>query len=548
MEETVEGIIGPTIDDLPPELVDAILDQVTPVDRVVCAHVSRAWRAVAMARATRNRTETRSKVDFLSAAVRCGYWRLVEWAREHGCRWTPDVATAALDAGRGDFFARLVSLGCPIESKACAAAAATRGDLASLRYVIDTGRLDRRDGQKALYAAAGAGHIDALEILCAHDYACGTPACWAERLVVLPGTNRPRYSDCTCAHHVAHEAAGGGHNHVLVWLKQHGCHFDDEVMVSAAEGGHIDTLQWLHANGVRFSARACSAAAEAGQLGALQWLRANGCRWDEATCLHGAYGGHLNVLEWAMANGCPWDPLATTFAVIGGHLDVAEWTLSQGCALFTKSDYGVTGHPSFLAFRIYEETVMDVVARTGTIDALEWLQAHGCRATTWTLVRAAQNDDLGVLDWLNKYSRSWDQEVCAGIARKGLLAALQHVRAKGCPWDERVCAGAARAGHLDVLQWARANGCPWDSDAICLYAAPHCGVPVLQWLVEQGCAWNDRIIMMAAGSVNEPDLLAWIVESGRPCDLDACLDEARRCGRKRVAAWIEERRAATTSP
>lgn len=85
MENTVNEVVSPTIDNLPPELVDAILGQVTPVDRVACAHVSSAWRVVALDRAARNRAENRPKVDFLSVAVRCGYWRLVEWARGQGC-------------------------------------------------------------------------------------------------------------------------------------------------------------------------------------------------------------------------------------------------------------------------------------------------------------------------------------------------------------------------------------------------------------------------------------------------------------------------------
>jgi hypothetical protein len=537
-----------TIDDLPVELVDLILNLTTELGRAVCAHVSRKWCAIVAvaAKTVQTRPENRPKVDFLSAAVRSGYWDLVEWAREQGCPWTKETATAALDAGRGDFFSRLVSLGCLIDVDACAEAAATRGDLPNLRYIIETGRLARKDAQHALYAAAGAGRIDAIQMLCAHDYACGWSTCWAKGLVLWPRTDRPLSNICVCAQHVGREAARGGHNDTLVWLKDHGCPFDAYAAACAAEGGHIDTLVWLRDNGAPLIADACSAAAEAGQFDALKWLRTNGCPWNKATCLHAAYAGHLEILQWAMANGCDWDPLATTFAVIGGHLDVAEWLLSQGCALVTENDYGVAYHPSFLAFRIYEETVMDIVAHTGTIGALEWLKAHGCQATTWTFAQAAQNDRFDVLDWLHEHSRPWDHEVCAEIASCGLLASLQHVRAKGCPWDERVCAEAARTGHLDVLKWARANGCPWDSDSMCYRAVPHCGVPVLQWLVEQGCAWDDRIPLLVACSVNEPDLLAWIVESGHPWDARACLDEARQCGRVRVAAWIEAHHSAAT--
>lgn len=538
-----------TIDNLPPELIDAILDLVGAVDRVVCAHVSRLWRAVAMDKVARRQSQGPSdKIGFIAGAVRAGRWHLVEWARGQGCPWTDEATVAALDSGRGDLFARLVALGCPVQHGACAVAAAAKGDLTSLLHVIETGRLARPEGSDALWAAAGAGQIDALSLLCARDYGCEASECWTAYTKVRHRLDSPLGpASCACAHYAGHAAARGGHIETLAWLRDHGCRFDDLVMPSAAEGGHIDAMAWLRDNGAELTSEACYWAAEAGQLDALRWLRANGCPWDKCTCLHAAYEGHLEILQWAMAGGCPCDPLATTFAVIGGHLDVAEWTLKQGCALVTEHVDDIMDHPSFLAHMMYRDTVMDIVARGGRIDVLEWLCAHGCRAEVTTFVAAARRGRMCVLDWLHEHCRPWDEEVCAEIASAGSLGALAHLRARGCPWDERTCVGAARNGCLDVLKWATANGCPWNKDTICYEARLSRGPAMLQWLVAQGCAWDDRIAMCAASATYEPDLLAWIVTSGRPWDAEACLDRAQRAGRRRVVAWIEAYRAAAAA-
>ncbi|AJF97497.1 ankyrin repeat protein [Pandoravirus inopinatum] len=171
------------MDDLPLELVDALLALVAPVDRIVCAHVSRTWRALVMARLSQCRPKGGPKVDFLSAAVRAGHWHLVEWARDQGCPWSGAATVAAIESGRRDLFARLAALGCPTPPKACAIAAAAKGDPESLRQIMAMGHLDRDEAQEVLQAAAGAGQTSVLNLLCAHDYACGRPTCWARHLV-----------------------------------------------------------------------------------------------------------------------------------------------------------------------------------------------------------------------------------------------------------------------------------------------------------------------------------------------------------------------------
>jgi hypothetical protein len=472
------------IDDLPIELLDGIMQWVTPMDRMVCAHVSHCWRAIVMAaeaagRAKQRPPADRPEADFIADAVRAGHWNQVEWARGQGCAWSERAPLAAIEARRADLFERLVSLNCPLSTSACATAAAKCGDIKSLEWILAAGCLGREDAQSALAAAAKYGHLNALDLLCAYDYACGDKSCWARRLVAKPHADTPLSNCCVCAQHVARKAARGGHNHVLAWLRDYDCPRDYNCSATAmtnyaAFGGHIETVQWLYERGTPMKPSACQWAADAGRLDTLEWLRANDWPWDGTTCLHAAHKGHMEVLQWAVANGCPLDYLTTTFAVIGGHPDVAEWALAQGCALVTANDHRSFYHSSLLAIMIYDDSAMDIVASKGRVDLVEWLHAHGCEANTNTFIRAAENGHLATLDWLNDNCIPWNEEICAQVAARGLLRVLQHLRQQGCPWDQQTCVAAATRGHLEMLQWARANGCPWDRQA-CLVEARRCG-------------------------------------------------------------------------
>jgi hypothetical protein len=579
------------LDDLPPELIDHIIGLVPPFQRVVCLHVSRLWRSLVSARRRgrhdarpshpRESSNTRRDPDFIAGAIRGDAWHLIEWARGEGCPWGETAAAAAIEAGHAHRLASMADSGCPVPLGPCALAAARNRDASTIRWLIEARNMSRHEREHALADAAGTGDVGAVEFLCEHDFGCASERCWVRPLVRMKcgGDNKIRGGQCLCYQMAPRNAAYGGHNDMLEWLDDRGCKFDDWVVVNAAEGGHIRTLQWLWDRGTAFGWEACAGAAEGGQLDALVWLRERDCDWNESTCLHAAYYGHLHVLRWAMANGCEWDPLATTFAAIGGHLDVADWCLAQGCEFITDTHWetatypDVCSHPSLLALMIDSDTPPGLAARSGRIDVLEWMLAHGSPIDASVYTHAAETGHFHVIDWALAHGEPWDAFVCAWLAEHGLLDALKYVRAKGCPWDEHTCAGAAsrghlevlewaqtngcpwdertcdraaEGGHLEVLRWARANGCPWESETMCLAAASHASAEMMQWLVEQGCAWDDRIPLRIVSYQGKVDLLAWIVERGYPCDLRACLEEAERKGLERFVEWITEHRAAAT--
>ena len=73
-----------------------------------------------------------------------------------------------------------------------------------------------------------------------------------------------------------------------------------------------------------------SVAAGNGHLHVLKYLHENGCPWNEGTCSSAAKGGHLDVLKYARENGCPWNRRdCRVRASKGGHTHVVSWIDSQ---------------------------------------------------------------------------------------------------------------------------------------------------------------------------------------------------------------------------
>ena len=73
----------------------------------------------------------------------------------------------------------------------------------------------------------------------------------------------------------------------------------------------------------------------------MMWLRAHGCPWEEDTCANAAREGSSDLLQWAHENGCPWNEEALEVAISygawtclkylvdnksrGGNEEIMEW-------------------------------------------------------------------------------------------------------------------------------------------------------------------------------------------------------------------------------
>jgi len=91
-------------------------------------------------------------------------------------------------------------------------------------------------------------------------------------------------------------------------------------------------------------------------------------------------------------------------------------------------------------------------ARYGRVDVMEWARNQGY-SDVWT----QDNDDDFRVSSIGSFT-------CAIAAKSGQLQALQWLKENGCDWNHLTCAAAAQGGHLSCLQWARENGCDWDKE------------------------------------------------------------------------------------
>jgi hypothetical protein len=110
------------------------------------------------------------------------------------------------------------------------------------------------------------------------------------------------------------------------------------VYAYAAGGGHVHVLRWLRARAPRVpwppTTDTAQFAAEHGRLEALQWLRAQQppAPWDEHVCEVAAQAGHLEVLQWLRSQEppCPWGPRVLAAARFSGRADVVRWIEEHG--------------------------------------------------------------------------------------------------------------------------------------------------------------------------------------------------------------------------
>jgi hypothetical protein len=177
-------------------------------------------------------------------------------------------------------------------------------------------------------------------------------------------------------------AAGGGHLHVLKWVRLKGFPWDERTAAHAAEGGHIHVLDWIAQTDSSFpwnNASMCKYAIGGGNLCSLQWLHHREREWflmnrreicvtmidnghvhmlqwlmdnhmcvldDEVLCGRAAYKGHLPMLQWLRANGCPWNAGVIYMAVLYERVVMVQWALSNGCPVDLEKCISVANSPT----------------------------------------------------------------------------------------------------------------------------------------------------------------------------------------------------------
>jgi hypothetical protein len=292
---------------LPGELARALWESLPVEACVLCARVSRAWRAALVAAGMP-----------AEACLRVSYFvgspALLAWARAQArpCPWDEDTCGAIAQAGRLKTlkWARAQDPPCPWDGRTCSEAA-RGGHLALLEW--GRGQSPRCPwGIDACAAAAGSGRLVVLRWL----------RSWLRVSIPCP------WDESICS-----AAARGGHLELLRWARAEGCPWDERTCSAAARGGHLELLRWARAEGCRWSESTCAAAAAGGHLELLQWARTQAppCPWDWRTGEGASARGHLAVLQWARAQDppCPWDEDTCQAAAGSGHLEVLRWARAQ---------------------------------------------------------------------------------------------------------------------------------------------------------------------------------------------------------------------------
>lgn len=125
-----------------------------------------------------------------------------------------------------------------------------------------------------------------------------------------------------------------GHLHIIQFLLQIWCIWDNKILVGAVEGKRLNVLIWAIENMAQSKkinmSKICTTAAYLGYLDVLQWARNKNCQWDERVCSNAAQMGHLDTLIWAHQNGAPLGAWALRLARTNNHTHVVEWLLDNG--------------------------------------------------------------------------------------------------------------------------------------------------------------------------------------------------------------------------
>jgi hypothetical protein len=167
------------------------------------------------------------------------------------------------------------------------------------------------------------------------------------------------------------------------------------------------------------------------------------------------------------------------------------------------------------------EDIVNYAARWGSIEALTWLQQHGCAFTTETCESAAVGAHLHILQFLREQGCEWSQYICSKVARSGDLTILQWLHEAGCPWQaESICGDAARFGSIEMLVYLKQQGCEYNRDTIA-NAAWGGHLAVCQYLVAEQCPCSDAACEMAA-TRGHSETLRFLLETGCPWDPTVC--------------------------
>lgn len=245
----------------------------------------------------------------------------------------------------------------------------------------------------------------------------------------------------------------------LEWLANHININGRVASETAAVRGQLAVLAWLDGQALLDPAYASEAAAVSDRTDTLEWLRVCGYRLSRSLTAIAVQRQSDRVLRWMLASGLLDGEYAYAVALANdgepGMLTDLRWLHNTGVIERMQVILAVGCQPT-------KHNVVDA-ARTGCIQAMEWMVAHGAPLTPDACV-AAVSGHIRTLIWLHEHGCPWDARTVDRAATLGNMCALEYAHAHGCPMRESALVAACRRGRTDAIRYILENGCPYDED------------------------------------------------------------------------------------
>lgn len=206
---------------------------------------------------------------------------MVKLLRENGCPWNAVMYDYPVRNKDINTVRWLIENGCPLDEGACALAANNQ-DVNLIEFLRENGC--PWDDRTFSYAAR-TGNLELVKML--------------------------KENDCPWSASVCSQACRNGKFEMLKWLVENGCPVDEEVyeniFVKSNPVSIIkDIVEWLNMKGYSWNAKVWNHALLRKDLNMAKWVKDSGCPFDDNTILSALDGGDINIVKWVIENNCSW--------------------------------------------------------------------------------------------------------------------------------------------------------------------------------------------------------------------------------------------------
>jgi len=150
--------------------------------------------------------------------------------------------------------------------------------------------------------------------------------------------NNCPYSFTTQENKIISSAIKFGSISNIIWLIEHYCPINENMMSVAAQCGHIHIIKWLDKiyNKTKINKYCNNSeifynAALNGNLENMKWLKNKNYVWNERTFEAAALNGNLENMKWLKDNNCPWNKMTFEAVALNGNYENLVWLIDNKC-------------------------------------------------------------------------------------------------------------------------------------------------------------------------------------------------------------------------